>query len=454
MALERKSLNDILNETPQLRERGNWVCLNIETAASWPTRPQSFEFEDQTIWVMPYTTDNYPGLAINCPGDLDQDDANALLHRALSLLVWLQDRGALVATVSGGNLPRMMGIGMNVVPILCDGLDLTDLPRVPTQKASVALALMREARGLNSPAYAFLSFYKVLELTIPDGRRRGRWVTENIGRSEGILAKEALKKLRASVQGDIGEHLLESGRQAIAHAKFDPHINPDNPRDARRLSSELPIMEGMAVLAIEQHLGIQTRRTAWREHLYELRGWKGIFGDYIIATVSANESAQVEQPIEAPIINVRLRRSAPFSPLEGMRPVRSGLRGGNIEVVYESEDRRVRLMFWLNLADERLVFDIQRSIATNDDGSAVAARNIKELERFFRDYFANGELQMWNAETGALLSRCDAFLPHNVVPDFKAADAAIAAWDAVIVERELAESQQTDKSTRDVGDDK
>jgi hypothetical protein len=48
------------------------------------------------------------------------------------------------------------------------------------------------------------------------------------------VLRNALDKLKATVQGDTGKHLRESGRHAIAHAQADPIINPDDPRDARQ----------------------------------------------------------------------------------------------------------------------------------------------------------------------------------------------------------------------------
>mgnify|MGYP006891185998 CR=1 FL=1 len=64
-----------------------------------------------------------------------------------------------------------------------------------------------------------------------------------------------------------------------------------------------------------------------------------------------------------------------------------------------------------------------------------AAKNGKELDSFFRDDVGNGELQIWDAEAGALISRCDAFVLVNCFLDI---DAANDAWDAVIAEREQA----------------
>lgn len=312
------SLNEIVADTPGLLVNGDWACLNIDTRTAWPTKPQSFTFEGRQVWVMPLTTDHYPGLATNKPTEMDRDECFALLHRALSLLAWLQDAGAIVVHMSGGNLPRMMGRQQSTGNAIRDEFDLSDLPAIQDGSGKLALALIREGRGLNHPGYSFLSFFRALETAIPNGPARGAWVTANIDRVEGHQAKDALEKLKASIQGDIGKHLRESGRHAIAHAKADPIINPDDPRDAWRLEAERPIIEALAVLAIEDHLGIQTAHKAWREHLYELRGWKRILPTAVIQASLLPEPPDLQANIDLPQINFRLRRSDPFPLLEGM----------------------------------------------------------------------------------------------------------------------------------------
>lgn len=283
--LDRKArpFAEILDETSGLKVNGDWVCINIDPRTSWPVRPQQFTFEGHPVWVMPLTTENYPGLAINRPADLDRDEAFALLHRALSVLAWLQDTGAVVQQVSGGNLPRMMGMRGSLGRSIREDFDLSDLPVIKEDAGKLALALMREGRGLNHSAYSFLSFFRALEIAIPDGKERGEWITANIDAIAGHTAQSALQELKAKIEGDVGKHLRQSGRHAIAHAKSEPIINPDDPRDAQRLQSELPIIEALAVLAIEQRLGIQTSHRMWKEHLYELRGWKQILPPGIVA---------------------------------------------------------------------------------------------------------------------------------------------------------------------------
>lgn len=266
--IKAKPLNQVIAETPELKVNGEWLCLNIDTRTAWPTKPQAFTFEGYSVWVMPRTTDSYPGLAAQKPETLDRDECYALLHRALSALAWIQDTGAVVVHMSGGNLPRMVGMRQPYGYSICDDFDLSDLPVVEEASGRLALALIREGRGINHPGFSFLSFFRVLEAAIPNSTTRSAWVTENLNRLDDHRAKDALDKLKVVVPdpGDIGKHLYESGRCAITHAKDDAVINPDDPRDARRLEAELPIIEGLAVLAVEDHLGIQTTQKAWEEH--------------------------------------------------------------------------------------------------------------------------------------------------------------------------------------------
>jgi len=437
--IAEKSLGEILSRHNDLRKKGLWACININTNMPWPTEAQSFIFDRMTVWVMPYCKNTYPGLAVNCGSILKREEGWALLHRALSVICWIDDAGATVTHMSGGNLPRMVGRNHKTDIAFRDAFDLTEIPTVSDSRAQLAIALMREGRGLNHPAFAFLTYYKALEAAIPDGRARGSWISDNLPRIQGAQAQRALQDLQSTIQGDVGEHLYQSGRQAIAHAKKDPLINPDDPGDLRRLSREGPIMEALAVLAIEERLGVQTSQTIYRQHLHELRGWKSVFGDPNIAAFLTDE-APPNPEIKIPPLNVRLRHRPPFLPLEKMNPVNIYQREGGVEITYQSTDNLVKLSFFLNFSKERLHFDLNESLHVYDDGSSAAAKNSREIQRFHRDYLQNGELQMWDADSGSLMSRCDPFIPQNFRLDLKAANAAIKRWDTIVAERESAEA--------------
>ena len=68
----------------------------------------------------------------------------------------------------------------------------------------------------------------------------------------------------------------------MAHASGDPVIDPDDPADSRRLWSERPIILSLAETAIEEFFGVERRSTNYSKHLYELEGFKRIFGDELV----------------------------------------------------------------------------------------------------------------------------------------------------------------------------
>jgi hypothetical protein len=314
-------------------------------------------------------------------------------------------------------------------------LDLTGLAEPESDQAKLALALMREGRALNHPGYAFLSFYRVLEVCL-SGNKRKSWLSENVERIEDRRGKEALQILKSTGVGDIGDHLYRSGRQAIAHASENPIIDPDEPADSRRLRAELPIMKALAELAIETELGVNTPHTEWRQHLYELAGFRRLLGEDVVRDVVAGKEPEDGAVIDLPPIDVEIRRRAAYIPLQKLDPLYAGQVGKTLQVVFESADHLVRITFVLDFAEERLRFDWENGVFAGDDGSAKAARNAAELTRFLKDYFGNGELHIYESETRELLSRVDGFIPVNFWPDVQGFDATIEEWEAKAAERE------------------
>ncbi len=224
----------------------------------------------------------------------------------------------------------------------------------------------------------------------------------------------------------------------MAHAKRDPIIDPDDPTDLRRLSSELPIIDALAEHAIETLLGVETRHTVWQKHLYELAGFKPLFGRDIIEYLKRGEQipdgTNLQQ--ELPYVTVGIRKYEPYKPLTRMAIVNLRQEQTLMRVTLGSEDGKISFHFYLDFAGERLHFDISDGIfLAPDDGSAAFAENQAELARFFKNYVGNGQLQFFNADTGILLSRKDAFIPVNSWLDVDGANANIERWKKLQAER-------------------
>jgi len=422
----------------ELAERGDWIVANIQTDSYWPVTSQKVRWRGVEIWIVPIMKGFYPAVAMMVPRGKRRAECEELLMRFLSMLSWVEERGFMVegGGCSGGSLPRPMGRdrwsgGFSI----CDEFDLSYFPEVTDEKALLALGLMREGRSLNHVGYAFLSFYRVLEVAFSTDSQRIAWLSAALANLTGYGVKEALDAIKAQGVADIGRHLFQSSRCAMAHANRKPIVDPDNPADLRRLGGELPIVRALAAKAIEDQLGVESSQTVYRNHLYELAGFKEILGLEIVDFLSRGEQVTEERTLQTPDISVRIRRRDPYAPLSNLTVKQVGQNGKLLFMRFESMEGDVIFKFALDFGNERLEFSLFRDLGVKDTGTAESAERIAEIRRFERDYFGNGELHIVNADTGELIGRKDPYIPLNMRLDHKAADEDIARWKSLAQQR-------------------
>ncbi len=298
----------------------------------------------------------------------------------------------------------------------------------------LALALMREGRGINHVGYAFLSFYRVLETAIPDDQKRIAWIAGAIADLTGHSVKEALDGIKAkgiTTPEDIGAHLFKSGAVRNGTRARKPIIDPDKPGDLRRLSSELPIVRALATRAIEDIFGVETRGTQYRKHLYELTGFKEILGPEIISGLHQGTPPTDEELVDVPDISMRIRRKEAYAPLEGLRCTALGCTGRQVHMQFQSLRGDVEVAFSLDFESERILFDIFRGISVRDTGTADSAERVHEVKRFEHDYFCNGQLRIVASDSGELIGRKDAYIPVNMYFDSDGAAAELRYWKRI-----------------------
>ena len=194
-------------------------------------------------------------------------------------------------------------------------------------------------------------------------------------------------------------------------------------------------MLALAERAIEEKLGVETSHTVWSKHLYELDGFKKIFGPDLVDHLVRGIPVTDERMVEIPDISVEVRRYPPYAPLSNLTI--KGLRheGNILAMLYGSHDGLIDFRFRLDFANERLNFDIFSDIGQKDAGTAESAEAIAECSRFFRDYFGNGQLRIVDADSGELISRKDAFFPVNMYQDVDGCNADIARWKQAAADR-------------------
>jgi len=446
MPIALPSMNELI--TGELAVNGNWVVANLDTQIPWPNNLTKVTFCKRTLFLLPPTStampdggplpsnETYPCVAVMLSPGEQFDNGILIISHFLSSLAWVEQRGARVEYWSGGNLPRPMG-GRPRHPTYTQQFYCPYLPDSLEQRTRWALAFYREGLSLNHVAYQCLSFFKIMNIFLPAGPDQKKWMNDHLADVSDQRAKERIALIEAQHQ-DVGEYLYSSGRCAIAHAGAEPTADPEDPADIRRLGEDLPLVQALAEVAIEQEFGIKSASTVYREHLYELEGFHEVIRAPRVARIKTLASIGPGDWPVLPRLSIRLAYHDAYEPLDKMNARLIKIDQGIACVECTAEDGLTQLRLNLNFALERMQVDIIGELASRDDGSALAVQAAVKVGQFKLDYFKNGILEVWNADTGRMLARCDAFLPHNV--DMSG---TIASFEAAIQATQKEASKRT-----------
>ena len=392
---------------------GSWIVATVDPKIPWPTKKQLIEYEGMDFILFPQSENESAGVALRADAyRLDAQEARKHIMRFCSALAWAEGAGIEIVTWGGGGIPHPIHIrhGRSVV----DYLQADHLPNVATDEARAALALYREGVSLENPFYAFLSLYKSVSVLFPKGKRRAEWIDETLGDLDDDRARKRRDELVANGV-DVGQYIWDEGRNAIAHAEREPYVNPDDVDDHFRLQQDLPLLQNLAELAIERQAGIRRSHTIWREHLYEVEGFRNLIPDEILTklenTDPVPEGTEIEMPEQYTVV---ARRGAEIHAFENLVPEIVGQTEGGMALEFVSQDESVRFRIVLDFSNERLIFDPVRGIGFLPDRSDQdrIRTEISVLE-FQRCILGNGRLEVWEPESESMLGRSETCIPVN-----------------------------------------
>lgn len=249
-----KNFNELSASLP-CSENG-WVSVYFAPRIPWPTQLQTLDYMNQEFSIIPHTNNALPAIAVQVLANDPLEYQKKILNLS-SVLSWKYGKGIeilgnqlsgrLICYQANNHFVRYLGVDF----------DAASLPIVDSLDCQLALALMRDARGLSNhhSSFAFLQFWKVLESTIGKGKIKG-WISDELKDICNVEVKDKIGCLNSMGINDLPEHFFKSGRCAIAHAYASPIINPDDPTEFRRLGQELPIIEYLAELAVAKKFEI------------------------------------------------------------------------------------------------------------------------------------------------------------------------------------------------------
>lgn len=190
----------------------------VETSIPWSSVEKKYFFESHELILRPETETLSPSIAFEHGSKgISASDARTIIRRFMSALVWMEGFILRETFAVGGSFP----IGIGKSPFRNGGqnpiFDYRYLPAPQEPEKKRALAFYREAICNNSIFYQFLGFVKIINIIADTRTQYANWINSNLCH---ITEHRALKKIASfkAANTDIGLHVYESGRCAIAHA--------------------------------------------------------------------------------------------------------------------------------------------------------------------------------------------------------------------------------------------
>lgn len=398
--------------------RRGFFRMGITGDVGWPSREQDVAFKGLTLKLMPETESLAPSIVVRMDGTRSQGEVRQALQEFLSALVWARDRPA-VETFSTFCTGAPLGVGKGPTARMIDNSIIEYAPAPADPRAKLALALYREARSVNMLPYEFLGYFKILNVIHNKGNAQIEWIRQTVGKVPDLDAKKRLAEI-ASAGSDAGDYLYVSGRCAVAHAFGDPVVNPDDPGDVGRLSQDLPVIKALARYVIEHELGVRSEATVWEEHLYEIEGFRGMFGPDMVARLKGGDEVKAEELVVPEVLSLRLQGHEQLASFSGLRASVDAVQGGVVRIALEATESKLRVWVLLYFQEERLVLDAVANVEVIDDGTVEAARMGIDYLKFLQGWLANGVAEVWHE--GERLGRSEPAMPVNMRPDWGALD--------------------------------
>lgn len=395
-----------------------YAVMAVETEIPWPKDELEVFFQGRKIFLRAATENRRADIVVSyLPGEQLEETACAG-NAFLSQLAW-QTKTAIRCVQYHGTTffqpgAASGGVGAMHTQHISSNFRLDYMPVLKNREGRLALALFREALGVTSIPYSFLAFYKVIKLLFPrdrKGQQQMAWINSAAPKIFEYRSRNRLDELSRAGE-DIGRHIYGNLRCAVAHAYSTPTINPDNSRDLLLIAADLAVVRGLAQYAIEQNFGIESAASYWKEHKYEVSGFRPFLESKGVSKFLKLRDFGAAAPNL--VVSLRMRDKLQLEAFDELilydivQPNTQTFR-----LSFRSRDKLVQCLVVLDIGEHRLHFDPYREVQIVDDRSAKAVQYAFERTEMVKDWLSNGETEVMSV-TGGLLGRSAPFVPNNI----------------------------------------
>lgn len=378
------------------------------------------EYGGLTLHIKPGHDDAVSLVSVFLDDMSQSDGARLVVNRFLSAMAW-KERSPFVTldAIIGGALPTEKDTprfnyseGRVLRGAIISRFDFEHLQSPSTDKQKLALALYREGLNSNTDFYRFLSFYKIVNIGYANGHEQAAWMNTNLDKVWNHFAQSRLEELKRTVP-DVGNYLLRQGRDAIAHAFNQPILDTDFPTDRTTINRNVDVMQGLAEVFIQHELGVPSLRKIWTDHLYELEGFKALFGHALVSRLQAKESVPLQDFPAIPPLTLDLKEQRPYECLKALPFRVRACKDGVVLMMSDLSSQPVQVGLVLDLPNETLKFTLN-AFGYDEKHKAYTTSIGKCYFEFLIAYFCNGCLQVFDSTNGQRLSHKLAFLAQDI----------------------------------------
>ena len=384
----------------------------------WPNVEFPVNFDGNEFLLLPETEQTPSAIAIETT---NLQMGRAAIRRFLSAFAWSRRCPAEDDFGVGAGFPG--GIGKNRGPILSSESPTSAWTICRSRRgrrSELCLGLYREALNLDNIAYRFLTFFKIINVLHQRGDEQIRWINAALPKLRNHEVAERLEQLQPT-EPDVGKYLYGSGRCAVAHAFGSFVADPDDPADTERFHADSPVIQALAEHLIEHELLIKSADTVRREHLFELEGFRRLFGPALAARLKDRAPVSVSELPVLPSFSIQVRDRAFYRSLLSTVPTVLGINDGVIGLLCRDPAGHLQVYFELDFPNERLRFDPMIETGVSDDGSPAAGQARIDAYRLRRDVFLNGVVELWTEGEQRPWGQAEVYLPLNMRYDHQAA---------------------------------
>ena len=137
----------------------------------------------------------------------------------------------------------------------------------------------------------------------------------------------------------------------MAHAYSELIADPENIADRTRFSKDLPLVQALAELAIESELGIKLQGTVWREHLYQIEGFRNILGEDITSRIIRKDATIDVSTIRFPSLSLRVRDRDQLTYFSGLTATAKATEEGVLWIECLSRSTLLHALIGLDLSN-------------------------------------------------------------------------------------------------------